>query len=52
MAAHDENNKNNPLEKPSDNLDLDQLQDEFDSLISDSEQSKTEDIQAAEQNLL
>jgi len=53
MAAHDANDKSNPLEKPSNDLDLfDHIQDEFDALLSGTELPEVEDIQAVEQNTL
>jgi len=53
MAAHDANDKSNPLKKPSNDLDLfDQIQDEFDALLSGAELPEVEDVQAVEQNTL
>ncbi len=49
MAAHDANDKNSPPNKPSEELDLfDQLQNEFDELISDAESHATDKNDTAE----
>lgn len=52
MAAHDENDTSNPLRKSSNGLDFEQLQNEFDSLLSDNKLLKPEDILPDEQNSL
>jgi len=52
MAAHDEFNKSNPLQTPPDDVDFDQLQNEFDALLSSNEQQKSEGGLVDEQSQL
>jgi cell division septation protein DedD len=52
MAAHDEFNKSNPLQTPPDDVDFDQLQNEFDARLSSNEQQKSEGGLVDEQSQL